>query len=72
MLARALATRRFISQSAFPIGTVIAGWLAAAFEPWIVVTVSGALLASWTALQLGSHGFGTLEARMREAAALPD
>jgi MFS family permease len=72
MLARALATRRFISQSAFPIGTVIAGWLAAAFEPWIVVTVSGALLASWTALQLSGPGFRTLEERMREAAAQPD
>src|SRR4029077_11397884 len=40
MLARALATRRFIAQSAFPIGTVIAGWAAAVMEPWIVVTLS--------------------------------
>jgi len=72
LLARALATRRFIAQSAFPIGTVIAGWMAAIFEPWIVVTLSGALLALWTALQLAGPGFRTLEERMREAAAQPD
>jgi MFS family permease len=72
MLARALATRRFIAQSAFPIGTVIAGWMAAVFEPWIVVTLSGVLLASWIAFQLASPGFRTLEDRMREAAARPD
>ena len=72
MLARALATRRFISQSAFPIGTVIAGWTAAVFEPWLVVTLSGALLALWTAAQLASPGFRTLEERMHEAAARPD
>jgi MFS family permease len=72
MLARALATRRFIAQSAFPIGTVIAGWMAAFFEPWLVVTLSGALLAAWTALQLAGRGFHTLEDRMREAAAQPD
>jgi hypothetical protein len=72
MLARALATRRFIAQSAFPIGTVIAGWMAVVFEPWIVVALSGALLASWIAFQLASPGFRTLEDRMREAAARPD
>ena len=63
MLARALATRRFIAQSAFPIGTVIAGWAAAVIEPWIVVTLSGALLAAGTAAQLASPGDHTLEAR---------
>jgi MFS family permease len=72
MVARALATRRFFAQSAFPIGTVIAGWLAAAFEPWIVVTLAGALLALGIALQIGSPGFRTLEDRMREEAARPD
>jgi MFS family permease len=72
MLARALATRRFIAQSAFPIGTVIAGWMAAIFEPWLVVTLSGALLAVWTAIQLAGPGFHTLEERMREAAARVD
>jgi len=72
LLARALATRRFIAQSAFPIGTVIAGWMAAIFEPWIVVTLSGALLALWTAVQLAGPGFRTLEDRMRAAAAQPD
>jgi len=72
MLARALATRRFIAQSAFPIGTVIAGWTAAVFEPWLVVTLSGALLALWTAAQLATPGFRTLEDRMHEAAARPD
>ena len=68
MLARALATRRFIAQSAFPIGTVVAGWAAAVFEPWLVVTLSGALLALWIAAQLAGPGFHTLEDRMREAA----
>jgi len=72
LLARALATRRFIAQSAFPIGTVIAGWMAAIFEPWIVVTLSGALLALWTAVQLAGPSFRTLEDRMRAAAAQPD
>jgi MFS family permease len=72
MLARALATRRFIAQSAFPIGTVIAGWLAAVFEPWLVVALAGALLALWTAAQLATPGFRTLEERMREAAARAD
>jgi len=72
MLARALSTRRFIAQSAFPIGTVIAGWMAAIFEPWLVVTLSGALLALWTAAQLAGPGFHTLEDRMREAAAQAD
>ena len=68
MLARALATRRFIAQSAFPIGTVVAGWAAAVFEPWLVVTLSGALLALWIAAQLAGPGFHTLEDRMLEAA----
>ena len=68
MLARALATRRFIAQSAFPIGTVVAGWAAAVFEPWLVVALSGALLALWIAAQLAGPGFHTLEDRMREAA----
>ncbi len=72
MLARALATRRFIAQSAFPIGTMLAGWTAAAVEPWLVVTLSGAVLAAWSALQLSTRGFRTLEERMREAAARPD
>jgi len=72
MLARALATRRFIAQSAFPIGTVIAGWIAALVEPWAVVTASGAVLAVWSLIQLASPGFHTLEARMRAAAARPD
>ena len=68
MLARALSTRRFIAQSAFPIGTVVAGWAAAVFEPWLVVALSGALLALWIAAQLAGPGFHTLEDRMREAA----
>jgi len=72
MLARALATRRFMAQSAFPIGTAITGWVAAWVEPWIVVTLSGALLGGWSLLQLASPGFHALEDRMREAAARPD
>jgi len=71
MLARALSTRRFIAQSAFPIGTAIAGWLAVAVEPWIVVTASGAVLAIYSAAQLMTPGFRTLEERMRDAAARP-
>ncbi len=69
MLARALSTRRFISQSAFPIGTMISGWLAVRFEPWIVVTVAGSLLTTWCAVMMLTPSFATLEARMRESAA---
>ena len=72
LLARALSVRRFLAQSAFPIGTVIAGWTSAAVEPWIVVTAAGAFLALGCAAQLGAPGFGALEDRMREAAARPD
>lgn len=71
MLARALATRRFIAQSAFPIGTAIAGWVAVAVEPWIVVTASGAVLALGMFALLLNPAFRTLEDRMREAAARP-
>ena len=45
ILARALSVRRFLAQSAFPIGTVVAGWMATVIEPWVVVTLSGAALA---------------------------
>jgi MFS family permease len=72
MLARALATRRFIAQSAFPLGTVVAGWAAAIAEPWAVVTAGGALLAGGMIALALSPGFATLESRMREAAARPD
>ena len=71
MLARALATRRFISQSAFPVGTAVAGWIAVAVEPWLVVTLSGAVLALSMGALLLQPGFRTLEERMREAAARP-
>jgi len=72
MLARALATRRFIAQTAFPLGTAIAGWIAAAVEPWIVVLLSGAVLALYSLVQIASPGFQVLEDSMREAAARPD
>jgi MFS family permease len=72
MLARALATRRFIAQSAFPVGTVITGWLAVAVEPWRILTLSGAVLALYSLAQMASPGFRSLEDRMSEAAARPD
>jgi len=72
MLARALATRRFIAQSAFPLGTVVSGWAAAIAEPWAVVSVAGALLALGMLVVFTRPGFATLETRMREAAARPD
>ncbi|HEY6195010.1 MAG TPA: MFS transporter [Candidatus Eisenbacteria bacterium] len=72
MLARALSTRRFIAQSAFPLGTAVAGWIAVAVEPWIVVLLSGAVLALFSLVQVASPGFRVLEDRMREAAARPD
>jgi hypothetical protein len=72
MLARALATRRFIAQSAFPIGTAIAGWIAVAVEPWIVTALAGATLAIYSLAQLATPGFRSLEDRMREAAARQD
>jgi MFS family permease len=72
MLARALATRRFIAQSAWPIGTMVAGWLAVVVEPWLVLALSGAVLALYSLAQMASPGFRSLEDRMREAAARPD
>jgi MFS family permease len=72
MLARALSTRRFIAQSAWPLGTMIAGWIAIAVEPWVVLAVAGAVLALYSLAQLASPGFRSLEDRMREAAARPD
>lgn len=72
MLARALATRRFIAQSAFPLGTVVAGWAAAIAEPWAVVTLGGALLAVGMVALWLTPGFATLETRMRAEAARAD
>lgn len=72
MLARALATRRFIAQGAFPLGTAVSGWLAARTEPWLVVLGAGALLLLGVLVQVTRPGFATLEDRMREAAARPD
>lgn len=69
MLGRALSTRRFIAQSFFPIGTMIAGWLAVPIEPWVVVTLSGVALALVCAVQFLNPRFAGLETRMREAAA---
>ncbi len=69
LIARALATRRFVAQSFFPIGSMVAGWLAVPVEPWILVAASGAALALFAASQLLSPRFATLEDRMREAAA---
>lgn len=69
MLGRALSSRRFISQSFFPLGTMVAGWLAVPIEPWLVVTLSGIALALVCAVQLMNPRFAQLEARMREAAA---
>jgi len=71
MLARAMSTRRFIAQSFYPLGTLIAGWLAVPFEPWRVVAGAGALLAVVCAAQLLDPRFAGLEDAMREAAARP-
>ena len=68
-LARALASRRFISQIAFPLGTLLAGWLAARFEPWLVVAIAGAVLFVGSGARMLTPGFATLEARMRASAA---
>ena len=72
MLARAMSVRRFLAQSAFPLGTVIAGWIAAVIEPWIVVVAAGALLAVGCLAQFRLRGFSTLEDRMRAEAARKD
>lgn len=72
MLARALATRRFIAQGAFPLGTAISGWLAVRAEPWVVVAGSGALMAVFATVQMLRPGFATLEDRMRIEAGRPD
>ena len=72
MLARAMSVRRFLAQSAFPLGTVIAGWIAAVVEPWIVVAAAGALLVLVCVAQFQMKGFATLEDRMRLEAARPD
>jgi MFS family permease len=71
LLGRALASRRFIAQSFFPVGTMIAGWLAVPVEPWLVVTAAGASLTLVCAVQLAQPGFARLEDRLRAAAAEP-
>ena len=48
---------------------MVAGWLAVPVEPWVVVTLSGAVLALICGVQLMNPRFAQLEARMREAAA---
>ena len=53
-------------------GTVIAGWIAALVDPWIVVVAAGALLSLGCAAQFRLRGFSTLEERMRLEAARPD
>ncbi|MFN8587858.1 MAG: MFS transporter [Candidatus Eisenbacteria bacterium] len=68
-LARALSSRRFISQIAFPLGTLVAGWLAVRFEPWLVVTLAGATITVVSGARMLTPGFATLEARMRASAA---
>lgn len=68
MLARALSTRRFIAQGAFPLGTAVSGWIATRFDPWVVVLGAGALLLLGILVQVTRPGFATLEERMREAA----
>jgi MFS family permease len=68
MLARALSTRRFISQIFFPVGTFLAGWFAVPFEPWVVVSCSGALLALVCGAQLLDPRLRGLEDEMRAAA----
>ena len=72
MLARAMSVRRFLAQSAFPLGTVLAGWIAAVVEPWIVVAFAGALLVLVCVVQFRMKGFASLEDRMRLEAARPD
>jgi len=72
MLARALSVRRFLAQSAFPVGTFVAGWMATAIEPWLVVATAGAGLALFCAVELFMPAIQTLEDDMRRAAALPD
>ena len=67
-----MSVRRFLAQSAFPLGTVIAGWIAAVVDPWIVVVAAGALLSIGCAAQFRLRGFSTLEDRMRLEAARPD
>lgn len=72
MLARALSTRRFLAQSAFPIGTALAGWLAIRLEPWLVVTGAGSILAVACLAQYLRPGFATLEDELRTEAARAD
>lgn len=69
MLGRALSTRRFIAQSFYPLGAMLAGWLAVPIEPWIVATASGAALALGCAALLATPAFLRLEDRLRDEAA---
>ncbi len=71
MLARAMSTRRFISQSFFPLGMAISGWLAVPVEPAWLLVGAGSLLAIACASQLAGGRLATLEERMREEAARP-
>ncbi len=69
LLARVLSTRRFIAQSAFPVGTMIAGWLAAGIEPWMLVSGFTGVLVLYCLVNVLDPNFRTLEARMAESAA---
>ena len=48
---RVLSVRRLIGQMTFPLGTALAGWLGARFDPGIATAALGMLMAAFSLLQ---------------------
>ncbi|HTM56842.1 MAG TPA: MFS transporter [Candidatus Udaeobacter sp.] len=63
MQGRVLAARRLVGQITFPLGTAIAGWLGARFDPGIATSVLGALMTVFALIQLGNPMLMRIEDR---------
>jgi hypothetical protein len=48
---RVMSVRRLIGQMTFPLGTALAGWLGARFDPGVATAALGALMAAFALLQ---------------------
>jgi DHA3 family macrolide efflux protein-like MFS transporter len=60
---RVLAVRRLIGQITFPLGTAIAGWLGARFNPGVATAVLGALMAIFALAQTANPYLMRIEDR---------
>ena len=60
---RVLAARRLVGQITFPLGTALAGWLGARFDPGIATAVLGAIMAVFALAQLANPMLMRIENR---------